>query len=72
MGQAKNRGTYDERKAEAIRVSKEREVERDRKEMEEQRIVAANWAKMSQEERDMHLKKAQAEMALLSFANQFQ
>lgn len=71
MGQAKNRGTYDERKAEAIRVSKEREVERDRKEMEEQRIVAANWAKMSQEERDMHLKKAKAEMVLLSFANQF-
>lgn len=72
MGQAKNRGTFEERQAEALRASEEHQAERDRKGMEEQRIVAANWAKMSQEERDMHLKKAQAEMALLSFANQFQ
>lgn len=71
MGQAKNRGTYEERLAARKVAQEELAAQREREDMEQQRIISEKWSKMSQEERDLRLKKAQEEMAFMSFINQF-
>lgn len=68
MGQARARGTKDERDAmaiEAIRVEQEaRRIARDRKEAEQEAIRAAKWEAMTQAERDAALVRAGDEMAM--------
>lgn len=61
MGQAKLRGTPEQRQAEALEVIRRDQAERDRAEMEEAREVARQWAAMSPEERERRMEAAKAE-----------
>jgi acyl-CoA reductase-like NAD-dependent aldehyde dehydrogenase len=70
MGQARLRGTKEERDAEAverIHITRQvREAERDRKEAEQEAVRSAKWKAMTPEQREAALKRAGAEMAMHS------
>lgn len=63
MGQARLRGTKEEREAAALAVMAEARAARERREQERERQRAEKWAAMSKEERDAAWKKAQEEAA---------
>lgn len=65
MGQARLRGTTEERQAEAeaavLAERNRKAAERDLREQERERIRAAKWAAMTQPERDAAMKNAMRE-----------
>jgi len=71
MGQAKNRGSYDERKALALEEARLKQEERDRKEMELELIKAEKWAKLTPEQKEARLKKAKNEVEMLALFASF-
>lgn len=63
MGQARLRGTKEEREAAALSIKAAERAERQRKEQERERLRAERWAAMSKEERNAAFKRAQEEAA---------
>ena len=61
MGQARLRGTRDERVNAMLEVQREAQEQRDRDEMDELQATSRRWAAMTQEQRDAALEKAKAE-----------
>lgn len=66
MGQAKLRGTFEERKAAAIALAEERRKQREYIEMERERKIAEEWAKLPKEEQERRLERAKAEAIMLA------
>lgn len=70
MGQAKLRGSKQERVAQAVAAEQERLRKREEREMEIEAAKAERWRQMSPEEREAALEQAKAEAGLMGiFSN---
>lgn len=61
MGQARLRGTFDQRQAEALAVIKARKDERDRQERERDEAIMEKWKAMTPEQQAEALERAKEE-----------
>lgn len=65
MGQAKLRGTREQRMADALEGQRLHAAKREAEDQARQRKIAAAWAKLTPEEKEARLEKAKQEIAML-------